>query len=352
MFALACLHFQEQRLRVRGVRGRHRRPLRSRASGRRARCRRDLGRLRACRTARQLPGIDRVRQERRLCDRWRHCLRRELPEPAAASPRVSIAIARSLRCSSATRSRSRGESAAASGQRFDFRFGAYEFRSLEMSLLGAFQFNNAAIAVTLFLLWLRHTRPGAAAAAVEAAVRSGLRDTRWPGRLEVIRQDPLTVIDVGHTPDAIRQSLASLKAIYGAEGWLLVVGVSLDKNAGEIVGALAPSFDTIVCTAAHHKGAEAEKHRRCGAQGQSAGKCSDRRHDRGRRRRQPKARRVAESKNICRRRIVPGDRIRGCRPRRPRAGSEFFLTAAPADNQLRHRQVCRNVPVVKRTPAH
>ncbi len=42
------------------------------------------------------------------------------------------------------------------------------------------------------------------------------------------------------------------------EGWLLVAGVSLDKNAGEIVGALAPSFDTIVCTAAHHKGTEAE----------------------------------------------------------------------------------------------
>ena len=32
-----------------------------------------------------------------------------------------------------------------------------------------------------------------------------------PGRLEIIRQDPLTVIDVGHTPDGIRQSLASLQ---------------------------------------------------------------------------------------------------------------------------------------------
>ena len=82
--------------------------------------------------------------------------------------------------------------------------------------------------------------------------------TRWPGRLEVIQRDPLTVIDVGHTPDAIRQSLASLTAIYGAEGWILVVGISLDKNAEEIVSALAPCFDTIICTAAHHKGADAE----------------------------------------------------------------------------------------------
>ena len=151
-----------------------------------------------------------------------------------------------------------GESVAATGQRFDFWFGGSEFRYLEMNLLGAFQFNNAAIAVALFLLWLRHARPTEAAAGIEAAVRSGLRDISWPGRLEVINQDPLTVIDVGHTPDGIRQSLASLKAAYGAEDWILVVGVSRDKKADEIVGALAPSFDTIICTAAHHKGADAD----------------------------------------------------------------------------------------------
>jgi dihydrofolate synthase/folylpolyglutamate synthase len=101
-------------------------------------------------------------------------------------------------------------------------------------------------------------RPGKTAAGIEAAVRSGLCDISWPGRLEVINQDPLTVIDVGHTPDGIRQSLASLKAAYGAKDWILVVGVSRDKKADEIVGALASSFDTIICTAAHHKGAEAD----------------------------------------------------------------------------------------------
>jgi dihydrofolate synthase/folylpolyglutamate synthase len=150
------------------------------------------------------------------------------------------------------------ESVAAAGQRFDFQFGGYEFRSLEMSLLGTFQFNNAAIAVALFLLWLQRVRPGEAAAKIEAAVRSGLRNTSWPGRLEIIKKAPLTIVDVGHTPDGIRQSLASLKAIYGREGWILVAGVSIDKRTDEIVGALAPSFDTIICTAAHHKGMKAD----------------------------------------------------------------------------------------------
>ena len=149
-----------------------------------------------------------------------------------------------------------GESLSTSGQRFDFQFEAHEFRALEMSLLGTFQFNNAAIAVALFLLWLGHARPGETPDKIESAVRSGLREARWPGRLEPIKHDPLTVIDVGHTPDGIRQSLASLKAIHGAEGWILVIGVSFDKNADEIVAALAPSFDTVICSSAHHKGAD------------------------------------------------------------------------------------------------
>ena len=148
------------------------------------------------------------------------------------------------------------EVTAAAGQRIDLQFGNQDFRGLELVLPGAFQINNAAIAAALFLLWLRREQPHAAAERISAAIRTGLREARWPGRLEIISQDPLTVIDVGHTPDGIRQSLASLIAIHGAEDWILVTGASRDKKADEIVGALAPAFDTIVCTAADHKGAD------------------------------------------------------------------------------------------------
>ena len=151
------------------------------------------------------------------------------------------------------------EVAATSGQRFDLQFRDHDFRSLELSLSGAFQVNNSAIAVTLFLLWLQREQPRKLADRIEAALRAGLRETRWPGRIEVIRDDPLTVIDVGHTPDGIRQSLASLMATHGANDWILVTGASRDKKADEIVGALAPSFDTMICTAAHHKGADARE---------------------------------------------------------------------------------------------
>jgi dihydrofolate synthase/folylpolyglutamate synthase len=148
-----------------------------------------------------------------------------------------------------------GESTSMSGQRFDFQFGDDEYPGLETNLLGAVQFNNAAIAVALFLLWERNRLLRRSPEEIKSAIRTGLRDTKWPGRLEIIAQDPLTVIDVGHTPDGIRQSLASLKAIHGNRDWILVTGASRDKKADEITGALAPSFDTIICTAAYHKGA-------------------------------------------------------------------------------------------------
>jgi dihydrofolate synthase/folylpolyglutamate synthase len=150
-----------------------------------------------------------------------------------------------------------GENISPSSQRFDFGFRDFEFPSLPISLLGAFQFNNAAIAVALFLLWLDGAATKKSSAEIETAVRSGLRETTWPGRLEVVSRDPLTVIDVGHTPDAVRQSLQSLKQLYGVHDWILVVGVSSDKKVDDIVGALAPEFETIICTSAHHRGADA-----------------------------------------------------------------------------------------------
>ncbi|HET7886462.1 MAG TPA: cyanophycin synthetase [Bradyrhizobium sp.] len=145
----------------------------------------------------------------------------------------------------------------AGSQRFDFVFRTFDFRALGVALPGGFQLNNAAIAATLFINWIERTRPRSPTADLEAAVRNGLRQARWPGRLEAIAQDPLTVIDVGHTPDGIKQSLAGLHATYGPNDWLLVAGVSLDKKAALIASALAPHFRTIICTAAHHKGGDA-----------------------------------------------------------------------------------------------
>ncbi|HEY4203386.1 MAG TPA: cyanophycin synthetase [Xanthobacteraceae bacterium] len=147
------------------------------------------------------------------------------------------------------------ETASAGVQHFDLRFDGHEFPALEIPMAGAFQLSNAAIAAALFWLWARRASPSQPIA-LQTAIRTGLIETRWPGRLELIRNDPLTVIDVGHTPDGITQALHGLKTTCGGSDWILVTGVSHDKKASEIVELLAPSFDAIICTAAHHKGSD------------------------------------------------------------------------------------------------
>jgi len=115
-------------------------------------------------------------------------------------------------------------------------------------LTGAFQRENAALAVAL----ARDVSPLS-----DEQVQAGMAATRWPGRLEVIEQDPLVVIDVGHTPAGVRSALAGFQTMRGPQQAVLVCGASQDKDCASIVGALAPGFETIICAAARQKGAQA-----------------------------------------------------------------------------------------------
>ncbi len=125
--------------------------------------------------------------------------------------------------------------------------------SLRTPLWGEFQANNAALAMLALSKWLekvgRKLSP--------ELCRSGLLQMEWPGRLEEIKSDPPVVIDVGHSPDAIRAALSGLRLSRPGVDWVLVTGVSKNKKREEILKLLAPAFDTVVCTKAFHKGAEA-----------------------------------------------------------------------------------------------
>jgi dihydrofolate synthase/folylpolyglutamate synthase len=112
-------------------------------------------------------------------------------------------------------------------------------------LVGVHQKRNAALALAL----ARSITPEIHAEA--------LQRTRWPGRLEIIDEAPLTVIDVGHTPDAIAAALEGFQRLRGERPAVLVCGASVDKDHAAIIDALAPAFDRIVCVAARHKGAPA-----------------------------------------------------------------------------------------------
>ncbi|HVK79801.1 MAG TPA: cyanophycin synthetase [Verrucomicrobiae bacterium] len=115
---------------------------------------------------------------------------------------------------------------------------------LDPPLPGAHQRHNLALALSL----ARDLRDIS-----DEQGSTALATTRWPGRLEIINDDPLVVIDVGHTPAGVRAAREGFASL--AEPGVLVCGASHDKDARDLIAALAPGFSTIICAAARHKGA-------------------------------------------------------------------------------------------------
>lgn len=82
------------------------------------------------------------------------------------------------------------------------------------------------------------------------AVRAGLCEVAWPGRLEHVTAGGTSVLlDAAHNPAGAR-ALADYLRTIGWEGAALVFGAMADKDAGGMLEALASVCRTIVCTTA------------------------------------------------------------------------------------------------------
>ena len=121
--------------------------------------------------------------------------------------------------------------------------GTYE--GLRLPLIGRHQAENAALAVA-------SVEALAGDGAAHDVVRRGLAQVRWPGRCEVIRGEPLVVLDGAHNPQAAFALRSTLDDLWPERPVALLVGMSCDKPAhaiGEHLGARAAS---IVCTKSPH----------------------------------------------------------------------------------------------------
>lgn len=114
---------------------------------------------------------------------------------------------------------------------------------LSLPLAGRHQAANCAVAVGL----VEAARDRGASIDLQAVAR-GIAATRWPGRLEVVRRAPLTVVDCAHNPDGARAAAAALARLLPGLRWALVLGVLGDKDAGGICEALAPLAAEVVTT--------------------------------------------------------------------------------------------------------
>lgn len=129
-------------------------------------------------------------------------------------------------------------------------FGA-RYDDLSCPLLGAHQLANCACALSLVEAAKRHRL-----AIGEAAIRKGLREVQWEGRLEVVARDPLTVLDGAHNPGAA-QALADYLRAFRLSNPLsrviLVLAMMRDKDHRGFVEPLHGLVDEVVLTQADLK---------------------------------------------------------------------------------------------------
>ena len=82
----------------------------------------------------------------------------------------------------------------------------------------------------------------------EAAIREGLKQTRWPGRLEQVPQDPRVLLDGAHNPAAALALAQNLRQSRMNGRVLMVLGVMADKDVDAILARLLPLAQTVIFT--------------------------------------------------------------------------------------------------------
>ena len=119
------------------------------------------------------------------------------------------------------------------------------YSGIEISLPGRHQARNLSVALSV--LRLLEISSDISQVDTEALYRS-IRETRWPGRMEVIKTEPLTIIDGAHNPDGAAILSESVDRYLVGKKINLVFGMLRDKDILSVAKLLAVRADRIIIT--------------------------------------------------------------------------------------------------------
>lgn len=124
------------------------------------------------------------------------------------------------------------------GQAFDYK----EWKNVELSLSGEYQFLNGALALEVIGVLRRkgYELP-------EQAVRQGLKSTVWNGRFTVIAKEPYVIIDGAHNRDAALRLRETIEHYLEGRRLIFIMGVLADKEY-ELVARQTVPFASHVIT--------------------------------------------------------------------------------------------------------
>lgn len=124
------------------------------------------------------------------------------------------------------------------GQIFDYG----SRKNIFLPLLGNHQLNNAAVALSAIDMLIKKGWEIS-----EEAVFQGIKEVKWPGRFEVISNEPLLIVDGGHNPQCIEALAQNIKDYLSDRKVIAITGVLADKDYKEMYQPIFPYISEFVC---------------------------------------------------------------------------------------------------------
>jgi dihydrofolate synthase/folylpolyglutamate synthase len=129
-------------------------------------------------------------------------------------------------------------------QSFHFYGPFRELKEVPVSLNGRHQLINAAAAV----MTLEVLRQYYAFIVEDEDLYKGLSETRWPGRLEMVSEEPRILLDGAHNPEGAQTLAAALTDVYTYKKLHFMMGMLSTKNHTGYLRHILPLVDTLIIT--------------------------------------------------------------------------------------------------------
>lgn len=123
------------------------------------------------------------------------------------------------------------------GQTFFYRDECYR-----IPLLGSHQIRNAAVALRIL-----ETLQDTGFRIPKEAVKKGLEKTFWPARFEVLKKEPVFILDGGHNPQCAKALAETIDRVLKGKKVVFLTGVLADKDYEQIADLIAPYALRCVC---------------------------------------------------------------------------------------------------------
>jgi dihydrofolate synthase/folylpolyglutamate synthase len=114
-------------------------------------------------------------------------------------------------------------------------------KNITIPLVGTYQPVNASTAVTAIDV-LREKGWNIS----EKDLKKGLKKVKWPGRFEVLSEDPRVILDGAHNPHGMTATVESLKTYFPDRKGVFVVGAMADKDVAAMAELLAPIAEKVI----------------------------------------------------------------------------------------------------------